>query len=61
MNKKNIREGANRLTSAELASLWEQYVSDSASRYMLLYFMEVVEDKEVKNDVLCIKLKYIRE
>ncbi|MED1602702.1 DUF3231 family protein [Alkalihalophilus marmarensis] len=56
-----MREGANRLTSAELASLWAQYVCDSASRCMLLYFMEVVEDKEVKNDNLCIKLTFIRE
>ncbi|WEG17853.1 DUF3231 family protein [Alkalihalophilus pseudofirmus] len=38
-----------RLTTAEMAYLWAQYVSDSASRCMLLYFMEVVEDKEVKD------------
>ncbi|MEC2073261.1 hypothetical protein P9F13_15190 [Alkalihalophilus marmarensis] len=50
-----------RLTAAEPDSLWAQYVSDGASRCMLLYFKEVIEDKEVKNDVLCIKLKFIRD
>ncbi len=37
-----------RLTSAEVAQLWAQYLNDSASQCMLLYFLEKAEDEEIK-------------
>ncbi|WP_100372138.1 DUF3231 family protein [Bacillus sp. FJAT-45037] len=37
-----------RLTSAEIATLWAQYQSDSASLCMLDYFFNKAEDKEIK-------------
>ncbi|MBU3568636.1 DUF3231 family protein [Priestia aryabhattai] len=37
-----------RLTSAEIAQLWAQYLNDTASECMLLYFLEKVEDGEIK-------------
>jgi len=37
-----------RLTSAEIAQLWAQYLSDSASQCILLYFLAKVEDEEIK-------------
>ncbi|MGG0451731.1 DUF3231 family protein [Priestia megaterium] len=37
-----------RLTSAEITQLWSQYLNDSASQCMLLYFLEKVEDEEIK-------------
>ncbi|MDE3840679.1 hypothetical protein C0966_15375 [Bacillus methanolicus] len=37
-----------RLTSAEIAQLWSQYLNDSAIMCMLSYFLEKVEDGEIK-------------
>ncbi|GAA0470772.1 DUF3231 family protein [Alkalibacillus silvisoli] len=40
-----------RLTSSEIAPLWSQYMNDSASICMLSYFLEKVEDEEIKQVV----------
>lgn len=46
---KLMEEGKQiRITSAEIAQLWSQYMYDSASICMLTYFLEKVEDAEVK-------------
>ncbi|MEH7181272.1 DUF3231 family protein [Neobacillus vireti] len=37
-----------RLTSAEIAPLWAQYMNDSASACILSYFLEKAEDQEIK-------------
>lgn len=37
-----------RLTSSEMAQIWTQYLNDSASICMLTYFLEKVEDAEIK-------------
>lgn len=37
-----------RLTSAEIAPLWAQYISESASICILTYFLEKAEDREIK-------------
>nr|WP_263326257.1 DUF3231 family protein [Neobacillus sp. Marseille-Q6967] len=37
-----------RLTSAEIAHLWEQYMNDTASICINTYFLEKVEDTEIK-------------
>ncbi|WP_195694676.1 DUF3231 family protein [Priestia megaterium] len=37
-----------RLTSGEMTQLWSQYLNDSASQCMLLYFLEKAEDEEIK-------------
>lgn len=37
-----------RLTSAEIAQLWAQYLNDTANECMLLYFLEKVEDGKIK-------------
>lgn len=37
-----------RLTSAEMAQLWAQYMNDSASICVLTFFLEKAEDKEIK-------------
>lgn len=37
-----------RLTSAEIAQLWAQYMNDSASICTLSYFLEKAEDTEIK-------------
>lgn len=37
-----------RLTSSELAQLWSQYMTDSASICTLSYFLEKAEDAEIK-------------
>lgn len=37
-----------RLTSAEISQLWSTYINDSASMCMLTYFLEKVEDTEIK-------------
>lgn len=39
------------LTSAEMASLWSQYMSDSLSVCVLGYFLNVSEDQHIKNIV----------
>jgi hypothetical protein len=36
------------ITSAELAQLWAQYMNDSGSACVLTYFLEKVEDPEIK-------------
>ncbi|MCQ6276223.1 DUF3231 family protein [Bacillus sp. V3B] len=36
-----------RLTAAEMAQLWSQYINDSGSRCMLTYFLEKAEDPEI--------------
>ena len=37
-----------RLTSSEIAQLWTQFMNDSTSICMLSYFLEKVEDQEIK-------------
>ncbi|MGG1481867.1 DUF3231 family protein [Bacillus smithii] len=37
-----------RLTSGEISHLWSQYLNDSASICMLTYFLEKVEDADIK-------------
>jgi hypothetical protein len=37
------------LTSAEISQLWATYMNDSASIPVLTYFLEKVEDKEIKH------------
>jgi hypothetical protein len=37
-----------RLTSGEISQLWSQYMNDSASICVLTYFLEKVEDEEIK-------------
>lgn len=39
---------STQMTSSELANLWTQYQNDSASSYMLRYFMKTVQDKDIK-------------
>lgn len=39
----------NRLTSAELAQLWMQYMNDSGSICILSFFYEKAEDEEIKS------------
>ncbi|MDF2790956.1 MAG: hypothetical protein K0S80_4058 [Neobacillus sp.] len=36
------------ITSAELAQLWAQYMNDSGSVCVLTFFLEKVEDPEIK-------------
>lgn len=38
---------SSRITSAELASLWSQYINDSLSRCMLRYFVHNAKDKDI--------------
>lgn len=40
--------GQVRLTSAEIAQLWAQYMNDSGSICMLSFFLEKAEDEEIK-------------
>ncbi len=42
-DKKNIR-----LTAAEMATLWTQYINDTLAVCMNTYFLEKVEDEEVR-------------
>lgn len=52
-----------KLTSAELATLWSQYISDSMAACVLSYFLEKVEDRETKNIVayaLSLSLKHVK-
>lgn len=44
MSKHNVR-----LTSAEMATLWSTYVNDSMSRCVLSYFVNKVEDLEIRS------------
>jgi hypothetical protein len=37
-----------RLTAGEMAQLWAQYANDSSSKCLLSYFLEKVEDEEIK-------------
>ncbi|MGM0900819.1 MAG: DUF3231 family protein [Bacillota bacterium] len=37
-----------RLTSAEIANLWSQYVNDSMSLCVLKYYLKTVDDKDIK-------------
>ncbi|THE13002.1 DUF3231 family protein [Bacillus timonensis] len=37
-----------RLTAGEIAQLWVQYLNDSSSKCVLAYFLEKVEDEEIK-------------
>jgi hypothetical protein len=37
-----------RLTSAEIANLWSSYMSDSMAKCVLRYFLEKVEDTQIK-------------
>jgi hypothetical protein len=38
----------SRMSSSELANLWAQYINDSLSRCMLRYFINTVQDKDIK-------------
>jgi hypothetical protein len=40
-----------KLTSAEIASLWSTYMSDSAALCILSHFLATVEDPEVKTEI----------
>ena len=40
-----------KLTSAEIASIWNSYLNDSMSKCVLGYFLEHVEDAEIKSIV----------
>ena len=42
-DKTNIR-----LTAAEMATLWAQYINDTVAVCMNTYFLEKVEDEEVR-------------
>lgn len=37
------------LTSAEIANLWSQYMNDSLAACMIRYFLEKVEDKDIRS------------
>jgi hypothetical protein len=37
-----------RLTSAEIAPLWAQYMNDSANICIITYLLEKAEDQEIK-------------
>ncbi|MCS0543449.1 DUF3231 family protein, partial [Aeromonas veronii] len=37
-----------RLTAAEMSSLWTQYINDTLAVCVNLYFLEKVEDEEVR-------------
>lgn len=43
--KKNLDA---RLTSAEMGSLWTQYINDTATKQILTYFLNWVEDKGIR-------------
>lgn len=45
-DKTNIR-----LTAAEMSSLWNQYITDTASICVLSYFVKTVEDAEIRSIV----------
>ena len=36
------------LTSAEIASIWTDYMNDSMAKCVLGYFLKVVEDEEIR-------------
>ena len=38
-----------KLTSAEIASIWTGYMNDSLSKCILGYFLQHVEDKEIRS------------
>lgn len=38
----------SRMTSAELANLWSQYMNDSLSRCKFRYFIKNVQDHDIK-------------
>ncbi|MCL5056428.1 MAG: DUF3231 family protein [Actinobacteria bacterium] len=40
--------GRTRLTSSELANLWASYMESSIKKYMVGYFLGVVEDQEIR-------------
>ncbi|MFS0821787.1 DUF3231 family protein [Bacillus sp. 1P02SD] len=42
------KETQIRLTAGEIAQLWVQYLNDSGSKCVLAYFLEKVEDEEIK-------------
>jgi hypothetical protein len=39
---------SSRMTSSELANLWSQYLNDSLSRCLLIYFINNVQDQDIK-------------
>jgi ferritin-like metal-binding protein YciE len=53
-----------RLTSAEMGCLWETYMNDSMATCVLTYFLEKVEDSEIKSLVefaLSLSKEHIRQ
>ncbi len=60
---KHDTEHHPQLTSAEMGSLWSQYMSDSMAICVLSYFLEITEDHETKNLVayaLSLSLKHVK-
>jgi hypothetical protein len=49
------------LTSAEISQLWGTYMGDSSQVCILSYFLNVVEDKEIKTiiEMPVIQLNYM--
>lgn len=48
MNQKELSPHHIELTSSEIGALWASYMSESASKPVLLYFNQIVEDSEIK-------------
>jgi hypothetical protein len=44
----DVKEKQVRLTAGEIGQLWAQYLNDSASLCVLTFFLEKVEDNEIK-------------
>ncbi|WP_026559648.1 DUF3231 family protein [Bacillus sp. J37] len=48
MDQKELSPHHIELTSSEIGALWASYMSESASKPVLLYFNQIVEDSEIK-------------
>ncbi|WP_420491404.1 DUF3231 family protein [Neobacillus drentensis] len=46
----SVEKGSHhpRLTSAEIANLWSQYINDSMARCVIQYYLAKVEDKDIR-------------
>lgn len=51
MNQQELSSHHIELTSSEIGALWSSYMSESASKPVLLYFSQIVEDSEIKGIV----------
>ena len=49
MDQKELSPHHIELTSSEIGALWASYMSESASKSVLLYFNQIVEDSEIKD------------